>query len=521
MMSMEAPCPLRDRLARSLRGCDADLGSPLARGLFANRAYAPAGVVEEGPVDYEALAGWLLGHHETGTPPGKAAAAPLETPRVVRLNVGGCLFATRSSTLAKAPPGSLLRGLPLGPPDGSGCYYICRDGGLFAYVLNFLRDSDHFAVPTDLAERQGLYREACHYGLTGLARAVQGAGCCQGAPCSRVQQGQPGGMVESSDAERAGAARLDCLTATAKFLLDMPAAMISLSDDDPRRSSQGCRLSCAVAPRSTVDSALGSLPQDLEVLVIEDTDADPRTRGNPPVVEGRRIRFYAGCPLVAHDGSRLGALCVTDHAPRKLMQWQCQLLVSLSYLAVQELQRADLERARRPLGGCRTIDELVPTPASSSSGSAARLEALRRSRDGPAPGPTSCASGALRLTRMREAIKEMVCLVQVSWGSMHWPLLYANQPCSDLLDFQVPPMDFALELDKPGRPDELGDRPGFWDRLALDAGAEKEALLQCVRAAWEAQSLPHVFGLTAAAAPSGGRGARQVSCRFAPVQELR
>lgn len=54
------------------------------------------------------------------------------------------------------------------------------------------------------------------------------------------------------------------------------------------------------------------------VMVVEDTAADARFSSNPYVVDGPRLRFYAGAPLRTANGQKLGAVCIMDRKPREL-----------------------------------------------------------------------------------------------------------------------------------------------------------------------------------------------------------
>jgi len=53
-----------------------------------------------------------------------------------------------------------------------------------------------------------------------------------------------------------------------------------------------------------------------ESLIIEDARADPRFRNLPTVAMRGGVRFYAGYPLEARNGYRVGAFCVIDTKPR-------------------------------------------------------------------------------------------------------------------------------------------------------------------------------------------------------------
>ncbi|MGD1066136.1 MAG: GAF domain-containing protein, partial [Vulcanimicrobiaceae bacterium] len=58
------------------------------------------------------------------------------------------------------------------------------------------------------------------------------------------------------------------------------------------------------------------------LLEVPDASADPRFADNPLVAGERRVRFYAGAPLIAPGGARIGALCVLDTVPRTLDERQ-------------------------------------------------------------------------------------------------------------------------------------------------------------------------------------------------------
>ncbi|XP_053684853.1 BTB/POZ domain-containing protein KCTD12 [Sabethes cyaneus] len=99
-----------------------------------------------------------------------------EFPAVIELNVGGTHYATSLSTL-KSNDGSLLQEWFSGSPDevprdSQGRFFIDRDGLLFRYVLDYLRDPAKFRMPAEFRERDRLRKEAEYLRLDGMIEAV-------------------------------------------------------------------------------------------------------------------------------------------------------------------------------------------------------------------------------------------------------------------------------------------------------------------------------------------------------------
>ncbi|MDH3352068.1 MAG: sensor domain-containing diguanylate cyclase [Gammaproteobacteria bacterium] len=130
-------------------------------------------------------------------------------------------------------------------------------------------------------------------------------------------------------------ARFDRITKLAQRLLDVPVALFSLVDEDRIwfKSRQG--LESAEIPRQ---GALCNYALQCEtVFVVEDATKDARFRDNPVVTDGPRVRFYAGCPVSAPDGSRLGTLCVLDTVPRQITPEDIDFMQELGRLIEDEL----------------------------------------------------------------------------------------------------------------------------------------------------------------------------------------
>jgi len=131
--------------------------------------------------------------------------------------------------------------------------------------------------------------------------------------------------------------RFDRYTRIAAELFDVPIALVSLIDRDRQwfKSSHG--LAVAETPRETAFCAHAIL--DRAVLQVADTLQDARFADNPFVTGDPRVRFYAGAPLAAADGSLVGTLCLIDRRARQLDDQQLGLLRDLADLVEAELVR--------------------------------------------------------------------------------------------------------------------------------------------------------------------------------------
>lgn len=86
--------------------------------------------------------------------------------KVVELNVGGVLYSTSLTTIQP-----LLSRVDNGSRDAKGKIFFDRDGVLFRYVLDFLRNGS-LILPDNFRERERLRREAVYYGLSDMAEAL-------------------------------------------------------------------------------------------------------------------------------------------------------------------------------------------------------------------------------------------------------------------------------------------------------------------------------------------------------------
>jgi len=139
----------------------------------------------------------------------------------------------------------------------------------------------------------------------------------------------------------------DTLTSLARQLLRVPISLLTLVDSQRvwLKSKQGLMVDETPRDISFCAHAVASG----QLLLLEDARADPRFADHPNVVAGLGVRFYAGLPLVTHDGYALGTLCVVDTMPRKLSREELDLLSALAVQATAHLEkrRENAQLARR------------------------------------------------------------------------------------------------------------------------------------------------------------------------------
>jgi PAS domain S-box-containing protein len=140
-------------------------------------------------------------------------------------------------------------------------------------------------------------------------------------------------------------ARFDAITRAAASLFGTETALISLVDANRQWFKSRHNLSVAETPRDV--SFCGHAILERDVLVVEDALRDERFHDNPLVTSAPHVRFYAGAPVEAPNGSRLGTLCLLDRAPRSFGAPQRKLLEDLASWVEAEVR---LLAERRAMG---------------------------------------------------------------------------------------------------------------------------------------------------------------------------
>ncbi len=139
-------------------------------------------------------------------------------------------------------------------------------------------------------------------------------------------------------------ADLDELVQLASSICGTPIALISLLDDTRQWFKAKVGLDTPETPREMAFCAHAIEAPEPALFTVRDAREDARFASNPLVTGDPSIVFYAGAPLVADGGAKLGTLCVIDRQPRVLTTAQEKALETLSRVVVRELE---LRRALR------------------------------------------------------------------------------------------------------------------------------------------------------------------------------
>lgn len=144
----------------------------------------------------------------------------------------------------------------------------------------------------------------------------------------------------------------DGIARLAAQIFNAPISLLSLVDADSVFFKANIGMGKAThANRGKSLCALAIL--DEKVTVFEDALKEPCLMSNPNVIGDFGLRFYAGAPLITHDGFMIGTLCIIDKKTRVFTESDRKILENLAKTAMDqiELRRSALD----------TIDQLTQT----------------------------------------------------------------------------------------------------------------------------------------------------------------
>lgn len=128
----------------------------------------------------------------------------------------------------------------------------------------------------------------------------------------------------------------DRLASLAAQVFGVPMGIVSIVDEDRIWFKAHHGLEVEQIDRDPGLCASVILQDD--TWVVSDASVDSRALANPLVAGEFGLRFYAGHPLLTHDGHNLGTLCVLDTAPHDVTAKQTEMLQELAALVVEQLE---------------------------------------------------------------------------------------------------------------------------------------------------------------------------------------
>lgn len=136
----------------------------------------------------------------------------------------------------------------------------------------------------------------------------------------------------------------DRIARMTKRLFDCSAAVVSFVGDDTIwfKASNGSTRDSVPRGGSFSDETLRAD----RLLVVPDALQDKRFADNPWVCGGRNLRFYAGAPILAPSGVKVGAVCVLDGKRRAFTGEDRDCLLWLAAMASTELALREMGRSR-------------------------------------------------------------------------------------------------------------------------------------------------------------------------------
>ena len=135
----------------------------------------------------------------------------------------------------------------------------------------------------------------------------------------------------------------DALVSKAARIVGAPIALISFVDE--HRQWFKARVGLDVEETPIASSFCTHAIRGKGVFTVKDATRDERFATNPLVTGDPGIRFYAGVPLQAANGQRIGTLCVIDRQVRPALTQDEQR--GLSNLAGEVMALMEARRAHR------------------------------------------------------------------------------------------------------------------------------------------------------------------------------
>ncbi len=141
--------------------------------------------------------------------------------------------------------------------------------------------------------------------------------------------------------------RFDRVVRLASMIFDVPIALVSIVDET-RQWFKACYGIDAKSTSRDV-SFCGHAIHTPAQFIVENALEDERFSDNPLVIGDPNIRFYAGRPLAAPDGSLIGTLCIIDVKPRVFTDDDQTKLDILAQVVENEIAHTEFVELQRAL----------------------------------------------------------------------------------------------------------------------------------------------------------------------------
>jgi hypothetical protein len=157
----------------------------------------------------------------------------------------------------------------------------------------------------------------------------------------RIDEGARQSALVSLELREDSDERFDRIVETARDLFEATGAFVHFIDGDRQWVKAAAGMPKIDRPRG--ESLCNITIRNAGLFVVEDLWSDGRFAGSAWARSPSAPRFYAGYPVAAPDGHRIGVLCVVDRRPRKFVDAEAALLRDLA-LRVQALVWEDAQR---------------------------------------------------------------------------------------------------------------------------------------------------------------------------------
>lgn len=128
----------------------------------------------------------------------------------------------------------------------------------------------------------------------------------------------------------------DDATKLVSYICGVPIAHISFIDENRQWFKSEIGIGVSEVPREISFCRYTIL--DSEMVEIGDTHLNERFKDDPNVVDGFKVRFYAGIPLTTPDGYNIGTICAIDHISKELNENQKNALSIVAKHIINQLE---------------------------------------------------------------------------------------------------------------------------------------------------------------------------------------